>query len=106
MGEASSVAASSIVDSAPALILSWSTLASAFAPLLTIYAAGRRVSEAGAIVAMAGGVAGALLWRAAELHTMVYEGLPGIVIGLCIAFALSHASEPRPLPVGSYANDA
>src|SRR5690606_32588746 len=30
------------------VILSWSTLASAFAPLLTLYAVGRRISEAGA----------------------------------------------------------
>jgi SSS family solute:Na+ symporter/sodium/proline symporter len=88
------------------VILSWSTLASAFAPLLTIYAVGRRISEAGAIVAMVAGVAAALLWRAAELHTMVYEGLPGIMLGLGIAFALSRASEPRPLPVSIYANEA
>lgn len=88
------------------VILSWSTLASAFAPLLTLYAVGRRISEAGAIVAMVGGVAAALLWRAAELHTMVYEGLPGIVSGLVLAFALSRASEMRSSPVSSYANEA
>lgn len=83
------------------VILSWSTLASAFAPLLTIYAVGRRISESGAIVAMVGGVAAALLWRAAELHTMVYEGLPGIMLGLAIAFALSRVAEPRPAAVGA-----
>jgi SSS family solute:Na+ symporter/sodium/proline symporter len=73
------------------VILSWSTLASAFAPLLTVYAIGRRVSETGAIVAMVAGVGAALLWRVADLHTMVYEGLPGILVGLIVVFALSRA---------------
>jgi sodium/proline symporter len=88
------------------VILSWSTLASAFAPLLTIYAIGRRISEAGAIASMAGGVAAALVWRAAELHTMVYEGLPGIVLGLVIAFALSRAAQSSPAGFGAYADEA
>jgi SSS family solute:Na+ symporter/sodium/proline symporter len=79
------------------VILSWSTLASAFAPLLTIYAIGRRVSESGAIAAMVAGVTAALLWRAADLHTMVYEGMPGILSGLVVALVLSRtAQQSRP----------
>lgn len=74
------------------VILSWSTLASAFAPLLTLYALGRRISEAGAIVAMAVGVGSALLWRLAGLHESVYEGMPGILAGLVVAFALSETA--------------
>ncbi len=77
------------------VILSWSTLASAFAPLLTIYAIGRRISEPGAIVAMVSGVAAALLWRLADLHGMVYEGLPGILTGLVVALALSETAAAR-----------
>jgi SSS family solute:Na+ symporter/sodium/proline symporter len=77
------------------VILSWSTLASAFAPLLTVYAIGRRIGEPGAVAAMAAGVAAALLWRAADLHVMVYEGLPGILTGLLVALALSRAAEDR-----------
>lgn len=73
------------------VILSWSTLASAFAPLLTIYALGRRISEAGAITAMAIGVASAMLWRMAGLHASVYEGMPGIAAGLVVAWLLSDA---------------
>jgi SSS family solute:Na+ symporter/sodium/proline symporter len=85
------------------VILSWSTLASAFAPLLTIYAIGRRISEGAAIAAMIVGVAAALLWRAAELHTMVYEGMPGILTGLIVAMALSRAAERRQPEYGAYA---
>lgn len=71
------------------VILSWSTLASAFAPLLTIYAVGRRISETGAIAAMAAGVTTAVVWRLVEWHTMVYEGMPGIIAGTAVAIALS-----------------
>jgi SSS family solute:Na+ symporter/sodium/proline symporter len=74
------------------VILSWSTLASAFAPLLTIYALGRRISERGAIAVMIVGVATAMLWRATGLHTEVYEGMPGILAGLVVALALSQAA--------------
>ena len=75
------------------VILSWSTLASAFAPLLTLYAVGRRISEAGAVIAMVAGVGTALLWRVAGLHESVYEGMPGILAGLAVVFALSGAAE-------------
>jgi SSS family solute:Na+ symporter/sodium/proline symporter len=71
------------------VILAWSTLASAFGPLLTIYALGRRISERGAIAAMTAGVAAALVWRWAGWHTDVYEGMPGILAGLAIAWTMS-----------------
>ncbi len=77
------------------VILSWSTLASAFAPLLTIYALGRRISEAGAIAAMAVGVATAIIWRLLDWHTMVYEGMPGILAGTVVAMALSQVARRR-----------
>lgn len=73
------------------VILAWSTLASAFAPLLTIYAMGRRVSQSGAIVSMVVGVAIALLWRQLGWHVEVYEGLPGILAGFLVAAAVSSA---------------
>ena len=76
------------------VILAWSTLASAFAPLLTIYALGRRISERGAIVSMLLGVGVALLWRQLGWHTAVYEGMPGILSGLLVAFLLS---QPKPV---------
>jgi hypothetical protein len=36
---------------------------------------------------MAAGIAVALLWRAAGLHDMVYEGLPGIAAGVIVGMA-------------------
>jgi len=80
------------------VILAWSTLASAFAPLLTVYALGRRIPEAGAILAMAAGVGVALGWRLLGWHADVYEGMPGILAGLAVAWTISR---PRPAPSAS-----
>ena len=81
------------------VILAWSTLASAFGPLLTIYALGRRISERGAIAAMIAGVAVALAWRWAGWHTDVYEGMPGILVGLLVAAVMSRPKEqPAAVP--------
>jgi SSS family solute:Na+ symporter/sodium/proline symporter len=71
------------------VILSWSTLASAFAPLLTVYCFGRRLTEPAAIMVMALGVGVAIAWRALGWQDMVYEGLPGITAGLIAAVVLS-----------------
>lgn len=72
------------------VILAWSTLASAFAPLLAIYALRRRVSETTALVMMLVGVGTALFWRfGLGWHGSVYEGFPGILIPLVLGFALS-----------------
>ena len=73
------------------VILAWSTLASAFAPLLTIYALGRRISERAAIASMIVGVAVALIWRQLEWHTDVYEGMAGILSGLIVAYITSRS---------------
>jgi Na+/pantothenate symporter len=64
------------------VILAWSTLASAFAPLLIVLARQHRPSEVHSLAMMAIGTATALLWRYAGLHDEVYEGLPGILAGL------------------------
>lgn len=82
------------------VILSWSTLASAFAPMLTIYSVGRRLTETAAIATMAVGVAVAILWRTLGFQDVVYEGLPGIAAGLVAAWFLSSA---RRLPAGEHA---
>lgn len=82
------------------VIMSWSVLASAFAPLLTLYALGRRVTEGAAIAAMVAGVATAIGWRMLGWHEMVYEGMPGILVGLGVALLLSgsRAKEPAGSP--------
>ena len=72
------------------VILAWSTLAAAFAPLLTLYALRRRVSEATAVVMLFSGVSIALFWRfGLGWHESIYEGLPGIAVPLVMGFALS-----------------
>lgn len=71
------------------VILSWSALASAFAPLITIYALNRKVSEFAAVLAMIAGVGVAIVWRAAGYHDTVYEGFPGIITGLAIVLVSS-----------------
>ncbi len=75
------------------VILAWSTLAAAFAPLLTLYALRRSVSQPVAIAMLVVGVSTALVWRfGLGWHTSIYEGLPGILVPLVIGWALS---QPR-----------
>ncbi len=71
------------------VILAWSTLASAFAPLLILYAMNRQLPERGAVLAMVTGVVVALTWRQLGWHADVYEGLPGILVGLAVGWAYS-----------------
>ncbi len=68
------------------VILAWSTLASAFAPLLFIYAMKKEVSEKTAIAMMLIGVLVAFVWRQAGLHNDIYEGMPGILAGLAVYY--------------------
>ena len=64
------------------VIMAWSGLASAFAPLLIILCFGGKPSQSMSIIAVMLGFITAFLWRMAELHGAVYEGVPGIVVGL------------------------
>ena len=63
------------------VILAWSALASAFGPLMYLYARGYRATEWQAITMMGVGLAVALGWRALGLQDMVYEGMPGMLAG-------------------------
>ena len=66
------------------VILAWSSLASAFVPLVLVYSLRGKPSEAQALLMMTVGVLVALGWRAAGLHQGIYEGLPGILSGLAV----------------------
>ncbi|MEX1147747.1 MAG: sodium/proline symporter [Sphingomonadales bacterium] len=66
------------------VIMAWSVLASAFGPLMLVYALGGRPGETVALVMMVTGVATALIWRELGLHNAVYEGMPGILAGLAV----------------------
>ncbi|MFT5084296.1 MAG: sodium/proline symporter [Lentisphaeria bacterium] len=71
------------------VIMAWSGLASAFAPLLLALCFGKKPSQSAAIVAVLAGFSVALLWRWLGYQNMIFEGLPGISTGL-IVLALSH----------------
>lgn len=66
------------------VLVAWSALASAFAPLLIVYALKQRVPEKLAITMMLGGPTVMLLWRYFELKDIIYECAPGILAGLAI----------------------
>ena len=72
------------------VVLAWSTLASAFAPLLLLYSLNRRVSEPVAIMLMFLGVGVALGWRfVLGWNGDIYEGLPGILVPTVLGYLLS-----------------
>jgi len=66
------------------VILAWSTLASAFVPLVIVYAFKGRPSQALAIAMIVTGPLVALIWRYFDLHNDIYEGMPGILAGLVV----------------------
>ncbi|MDT8364034.1 MAG: sodium/proline symporter [Nitrosomonas sp.] len=64
------------------VILSWSTLAAAFGPLLFMLVRHHPVDERLALVMMMLGMSTVWLWRYFDLHENIYEGMPGILVGL------------------------
>ncbi len=66
------------------VIMAWSGLASAFAPLLITLCLGHRPSQRLSIFVVIVGLAVALLWRYLGWHSAIYEGLPGILAGLLL----------------------
>jgi len=66
------------------VIMSWSGLASAFAPLLIFLCLGARPTRGGTMIAIFTGLSTALVWRWLGWHAAVYEGMPGILIGLLV----------------------
>ncbi len=71
------------------VIMAWSTLASAFAPVLIVLALNGRPSQKTILTMMFSGIFVALTWRWLGLHVKVYEGMPGMLMGLLI-FCVSH----------------
>lgn len=74
------------------VILAWSGLASAFAPLLISRCFGIYLNQTKSIIAVLTGLGVALFWRFLGWHAFVYEGMTGILAGLSvigILFALS-----------------
>jgi Na+/proline symporter len=77
------------------VILSWSALASAFAPLLIAQCLGQRPTQAVSLAALSAGLATALLWRYLGWHTVAYEGLPGILVGLGVLILATRSAPSR-----------
>jgi sodium/proline symporter len=71
------------------VIMSWSVMAVAFGPVLILLVFNRMMTERVAVLVMAIGILVALLWRYANLHHMVYEGLPAMLIALLLGYMLS-----------------
>jgi len=66
------------------VILAWSGLASAFAPLLIVLSLGGKPSQKLSILAVVTGLSVAMIWRYLGWHGAVYEGMAGIIAGLII----------------------
>ncbi len=68
------------------VILSWSALASAFAPLLISLCLGVRPGESQSIAALLAGLLVAIVWRILGWHEWLYEGLPGMLAGSMVIY--------------------
>lgn len=66
------------------VIMAWSGLASAFAPLLIVLSLGGRPGEKLSIFAVITGLSVAIVWRYMGWHNAVYEGMAGILAGLAV----------------------
>ena len=64
--------------------MAWSSLASAFAPLLIVLCLGYKPRPIVSIFAVIVGLVTAFSWRHLNLHVMVYEGFPGIILGFLV----------------------
>jgi SSS family transporter len=83
------------------VVMSWSTLAAAFVPVLILLALGRKISQTTALLVMVCGVTVALLWRFAGLHRSLYEGLPAICAALLLYPVLSRILPKRTEPASA-----
>jgi len=71
------------------VVSAWGMLASAFVPLVIIYALGRKVPEWMAISMVIFGFISFVTWYQLGLHSVMYSTAPGIVGGLLFYFVVS-----------------
>ncbi len=62
--------------------IGWLALACSFAPLITLYALGKKMSQKTALSCMISGFSAMMLWHYFGLGESVYEAAPGIIAGL------------------------
>lgn len=68
------------------VIMAWSGLASAFAPLLIALCLGGKPNEKTCLLAILIGLGSAMLWRYIGWNSAVYEGMAGIIAGLLVLY--------------------
>jgi len=68
------------------VIMAWSSLASAFAPLLIVLCLGKEPSQNRSLFAIFIGLAVSILWRYIGWNNAVYEGMIGIIAGLSVFY--------------------
>lgn len=73
------------------VMIAWSALGSAFAPLLTVYSLKRKVSENVAISMMLSGLIVMIIWKYLGLDRIIYEVAPGMLAGF-IPYFLAKAT--------------
>lgn len=66
------------------VIMAWSGLASAFAPLLLMLCFNKKPSQTSCITAILAGLLTALIWRYFGLNNVLYEGFMGMLVGLLL----------------------
>lgn len=75
------------------VVLSWSALGAAFAPLLIIKTLGRSTKQWLEVVAIIGGLTTTLLWARYDVDGTIFEGFPGVTFGLVLLFIFSKKKE-------------
>ncbi|RIH66240.1 sodium/proline symporter [Mariniphaga sediminis] len=80
------------------VIMSWSGLASAFGPLLIYLSLGGKPGRIRALLAIFSGLAVALGWRILGWETTIYEGMPGILVGLAILYFPGKSTQTNKKP--------
>ena len=68
------------------VLMSWSTLACCFSPLLIINSLKQKVSEISSLMMMIIPLITLIVWRHYELNTYIYEVAPGIMTGILTFF--------------------
>ncbi len=68
------------------VIMAWSGLASAFGPLLIVLSLGGKPGQKTTLLGVCAGLFTALLWRYSGWHAVIYEGMPGMMVGLTIFY--------------------
>ena len=66
--------------------MAWSSLASAFAPLLIVLCLGKEPSQNRSLFAVFIGLGVSLLWRYIGWNNAIYEGMIGIIAGLLVFY--------------------